>query len=62
MELLPIGPVVIIDTPGLDDEGALGEARVRKARQVLNMVDIAILVTDATKTLTINFLRRQRGA
>ena len=52
MELLPIGPVVIIDTPGLDDEGALGEARVKKARQVLNTVDIAILVTDATKTLT----------
>ena len=52
MELLPIGPVVIIDTPGLDDEGALGEARVKKARQVLNTVDIAILVTDATKELT----------
>ena len=52
MELLPIGPVVIIDTPGLDDEGALGEARVKKARQVLNTVDIAVLVTDATKSLT----------
>ena len=52
MELLPIGPVVIIDTPGLDDEGTLGEARVKKARQVLNTVDIAILVTDATKALT----------
>ena len=52
MELLPIGPVVIIDTPGLDDEGILGEARVKKARQVLNTVDIAVLVTDATKTLT----------
>ena len=52
MELLPIGPVVIIDTPGLDDEGALGEARVKKARQVLNTVDIAVLVTDATKALT----------
>lgn len=36
MELLPIGPVVIIDTPGIDDEGALGELRVRKTRQVLN--------------------------
>lgn len=52
MELLPIGPVVIIDTPGLDDEGALGEARVKKARQVLNTVDIAVLVTDATKSFT----------
>ena len=51
MELLPIGPVVIIDTPGLDDEGALGEARVKKARQVLNTVDIAVLVSDATKPL-----------
>ena len=49
MELLPIGPVVIIDTPGLDDEGALGEARVKKARQVLNTIDIAILVHDVTK-------------
>ena len=52
MELLPIGPVVIIDTPGLDDEGALGAARVKKARQVLNTVDIAILVTDATQSMT----------
>ena len=52
MELLPIGPVVIIDTPGLDDEGALGEARVKKARQVLNTVDIAVLVSDAQKPLT----------
>ena len=52
MELLPLGPVVIIDTPGLDDVGALGEARVKKARQVLNTVDIAILVSDAAKGLT----------
>ena len=52
MELLPIGPVVIIDTPGLDDEGTLGEARVKKARQALNTVDIAVLVTDAAKSLT----------
>ena len=43
MELLPLGPVVIIDTPGLDDEGTVGEMRVRKARQVLNRVDIAVL-------------------
>ena len=49
MELLPIGPVVIIDTPGFDDEGALGELRVRKTKQVLNKTDIAVLVVDATE-------------
>ena len=47
MELLPIGPVVIIDTPGYDDEGILGEQRVKKTRQVLNKTDIAVLVIDA---------------
>jgi [FeFe] hydrogenase H-cluster maturation GTPase HydF len=47
MELLPLGPVVIIDTPGIDDEGALGELRVRKAKQVLNKADAAVLVVDA---------------
>ena len=47
MELLPIGPVVIIDTPGLDDEGELGALRVEKARQVLRQTDIAVLVVDA---------------
>ena len=52
MELLPLGPVVIIDTPGLDDVGELGEARVKRARQVLNTVDIAVLVSDASKQLT----------
>ena len=46
MELLPLGPVVIIDTPGYDDEGELGELRVRKTRQVLNKTDIAVLVVD----------------
>jgi len=46
MELLPLGPVVVIDTPGLDDTGALGVERVKKARQVLNKTDIAILVVD----------------
>ena len=51
MELLPLGPVMIIDTPGFDDEGALGELRVRKTRQVLNRTDIAVLVTDATADL-----------
>ena len=48
MELLPLGPVVMIDTPGLDDEGELGALRVRKARQVLNKTDIAVLVVDGT--------------
>ena len=52
MELLPIGPVVIIDTPGLDDEGALGELRVKKAREVLNQTDIAVLIVDGTKGLS----------
>lgn len=47
MELLPLGPVVVIDTPGLDDEGELGEMRVRRARQVLAKTDIAVLVVDA---------------
>lgn len=48
MELLPLGPVMIIDTPGIDDEGALGELRVKKTRQVLNKTDIALLVIDGT--------------
>jgi len=46
MELLPLGPVVIIDTPGFDDEGELGELRVNRAKQVLNKTDAAILVLD----------------
>ena len=49
MELLPLGPVMIIDTPGFDDEGMLGELRVKKTRQVLNKTDIAILVVDASE-------------
>ena len=48
MELLPLGPVMIIDTPGFDDEGALGEERVRRTKQVLNRVDIAVLVVDSS--------------
>lgn len=51
MELLPLGPVVIIDTPGLDDEGVIGELRVKKAREVLAKTDIAVLVADAEKGL-----------
>lgn len=48
MELLPLGPVVIIDTPGLDDEGELGKLRVQKAYQVLNKTDIAVVVIDGS--------------
>ena len=48
MELLPLGPVMVIDTPGIDDEGELGALRVRKSYQVLNKTDIAILVVDST--------------
>ena len=48
MELLPLGPVMVIDTPGIDDEGELGALRVRKRYQVLNKTDIAILVIDST--------------
>lgn len=49
MELLPLGPVMIIDTPGFDDEGHLGELRVRKTKQILNRTDIAVLVIDSTQ-------------
>jgi [FeFe] hydrogenase H-cluster maturation GTPase HydF len=48
MEILPIGPVLLIDTPGIDDAGELGEKRVEKARQVLRHTDIAVLVVDAS--------------
>ena len=51
MELLPLGPVVIIDTPGIDDIGELGKLRVEKTRQILSKTDIAVLVVDATKGL-----------
>lgn len=49
MELLPIGPVLIIDTPGIDDTGKLGELRVKKAYQTLNKTDIALLIVDSTQ-------------
>lgn len=52
MELLPLGPVVMIDTPGLDDEGELGEMRIQKAYQMLNKTDIAVLVIDAAAGMT----------
>lgn len=52
MELLPLGPVMLIDTPGFDDEGTLGEQRVKKTRQVLEKTDIAVLVVDAGEGMT----------
>ena len=51
MELLPLGPVMMIDTPGIDDEGELGQLRVSKAYQVLNKTDIALLVVDSKSGL-----------
>lgn len=52
MELLPMGPVMIIDTPGIDDRGELGSLRVEKTKQVLNKIDVAVLVVDSTQGLT----------
>ena len=52
MELLPLGPVVMIDTPGLDDEGELGSLRIQKAYQILNKTDIAVLIVDASAGIT----------
>ena len=53
MELLPIGPVVIIDTPGFDDEGSLGELRVQKTREILAKTDVAVLVLGETASFTV---------
>lgn len=47
MELLPLGPVLIIDTPGIDDEGGLGAQRVKRTKQILNRIDCAVLVVDS---------------
>ena len=52
MELLPLGPVVLIDTPGMDDEGVLGEKRIKKTRQVLGKIDISLLVVDHIEGVT----------
>ncbi len=52
MEILPIGPVTIIDTAGIDDEGELGKLRIEKTREVLNKIDIAVLIIDASKEIT----------
>lgn len=51
MELLPLGPVTIIDTPGIDDEGELGAMRIDKAYEVLNKADIAVIVTEAARPI-----------
>ncbi len=66
MELLPLGPVVIIDTPGYDDEGELGELRVKRTKRVLNKVDIAVLVVNAEVGMTdcdreLSEMFRQKG-
>ena len=60
MELLPMGPVMIIDTPGIDDEGELGELRVKKTRQVLNKTDVAVLVIDGRAGMTDADLEMER--
>ena len=52
MELLPLGPVVIIDTPGFDDEGLLGEKRVRRTKQILGRADVAVLVVDGVRGMS----------
>ena len=52
MELFPLGPVVLIDTPGIDDKGALGELRIEKTKEALNQVHIAVLVADSEAGLT----------
>ena len=52
MEILPLGPVVLIDTPGYDDDSELGEERIRRSRQTLNQVDIAVLVMDGVIGMT----------
>ena len=53
MELLPMGPVMLIDTPGFDDEGELGLMRVKRAKQVLNKTDVAVLVSNAKNGLSL---------
>lgn len=52
MEMLPLGPVVVIDTPGIDDEGELGAKRIEKSYEILNKTDIAVLVVDGTEGLS----------
>lgn len=52
MEILPIGPVTIIDTAGIDDEGELGKLRIEKTKEVLNKINIAVLIIDASKEIS----------
>lgn len=52
MELLPLGPVTIIDTPGIDDEGEIGKLRIKKSHEILNKTDIAVLVVDGTSGIS----------
>lgn len=54
MELLPLGPVAIIDTPGIDDFGTVGELRVQKTKEILKQTDIAVLVVDSTKGIDVD--------
>lgn len=54
MEILPIGPVMLVDTPGLDDEGELGKLRLEKARDVLEKTDVALIVVDGSDTGDLN--------
>mgnify|MGYP005757724971 FL=1 len=64
MEILPLGPVVLLDTPGLDDEGELGSLRVKKSLQALNKTDAAVIVIDGTKgagTEDLELMERVRG-
>ena len=49
MEILPVGPVMLIDTPGLDDEGSLGELRIEKAKEVMRKTDVALLIVDGSE-------------
>ena len=60
MEILPLGPVMIIDTPGIDDEGELGTQRVQKAVQVLNKTDIAIILPFWLSTARLGLIRKIR--
>lgn len=59
MEILPLGPVMLVDTPGLDDEGILGVERIKKARSVLNKTDLALLVVDGKEALSDFSLERE---
>ncbi len=52
MEIIPLGPVVIIDTPGFDDEGVLGKERVKRTKKVIDEIDVAVLTVDAEKGIS----------